>query len=123
MSIPSEPKARENASLWMIKIFAGLLIVVLLGLHFIVNHMVAPNGLLSWADVVRYYKNPIIPIVEVLFLIAAVSHSLIGTRSILLDLKPGRRLLQILDVIFIGVGVSAVIYGIWLVVVVASFRV
>jgi succinate dehydrogenase / fumarate reductase membrane anchor subunit len=123
MNIPSEPKARENASLWMIKIFAGLLIVVLLGLHFIVNHMVAPNGLLSWADVVRYYKNPIIPIVEVLFLIAAVSHSLIGTRSILLDLKPGRRLLQILDVIFIGVGVTAVIYGIWLVVVVASFRV
>jgi succinate dehydrogenase / fumarate reductase, membrane anchor subunit len=123
MSIPSEPKARENASLWMIKIFAGLLIVVLLGLHFIVNHMVAPNGLLSWADVVRYYKNPIIPIVEVLFLIAAVSHSLIGTRSILLDLKPGRRLLQILDVIFIGVGVTAVIYGIWLVVVVASFRI
>jgi succinate dehydrogenase / fumarate reductase, membrane anchor subunit len=123
MDIPSEPKVRESASLWMIKIFAGLLIVILLGLHFVVNHMVAPNGLLSWADVVRYYKSPIIPIVEVLFLIAAVSHALIGTRSILLDLKPSRKLLQILDVIFIAVGVSAVIYGIWLVIVVANFRV
>ena len=112
---------REKTGLWLYKIIAGLLIVVLLGLHFVVNHLVAPTGLLSWADVVAYYQNPIIPIIEIVFLIVVISHALIGLRSILLDLNPPARLLHYLDIFFVLLGIGASAYGIWLVMVVVSF--
>ncbi|HZU87020.1 MAG TPA: hypothetical protein VFF78_06025, partial [Anaerolineaceae bacterium] len=82
----SRAKPREGGWLWILKIVGGLLIVGLIILHMIVNHLVAPGGLLTYQDVLNYYDNPIIPILEVAFLIFAVSHALLGLRSILLDL-------------------------------------
>ena len=111
----SGPKSGEGMWLWLFKILSGGIIIFLLIVHFIVNHLVAPGGLLSWADVVRYYTNPVIPIMEIGFLAFVVSHSLIGLRSIILDLKPSRSILKVVDWLFILVGVFAVIYGIWLV--------
>ncbi len=113
-------KAREGAGVWIFKIFAGLFIVLLLGLHFIVNHLVAPGGLLSYADVVAYYQNPIIPIIEGIFLVLVVSHALVGLRSILLDLNPTDRVLRIMTTVLWVIGILAVIYGIWLLIVVAG---
>lgn len=112
---------REKTWLWLYKIIAGLLIVVLLGFHFVINHLVAPQGLLSWSDVVAYYQNPIIPIIEVIFLIVVVSHSLIGLRSIVLDLNPSATALRWLDILLVLVGIVSIVYGIWLVTVIISF--
>lgn len=112
---PSIQKPREGTLLWLFKIFAGLLIVVLLGVHFVVNHLVAPEGLLSYADVVRYYDNPVIPIMEIFFLVFVIAHALVGLRSILLDLNPSDRVLRVLDGLFWLVGVVSSAYGIWLV--------
>lgn len=117
----SRPKPREGAGLWLVKVLGGFLIVFLLGLHFVINHLVAPNGLLNWADVVAYYQNPIIPIVEVMFLVVVVAHSLIGVRGILLDMNPSERVLRVLDVLFWIVGAAAVVYGAWLIMVVVGF--
>lgn len=116
----SVPKSREGSWLWLYKIVAGVMIVLLLGLHFVVNHLVAPEGLLTYDEVIRYYQNPIIPIIEVIFLIFAVSHSLIGLRSILLDLNPSDRLLRIVDILFWLAGTGFIIYGIWLAMVIAG---
>ena len=113
-------KAREGAGVWIFKIFAGLFIVLLLGLHFVVNHLVAPGGLLSYADVVAYYQVPIIPIIEGIFLILVVSHALVGLRSIILDLNPTDQVLKIVTILFWVIGVAAVAYGIWLLVVMAG---
>lgn len=112
---------REKTWLWLYKIIAGVLIVFLLGLHFVINHLVAPEGLLSWSDVVAYYQNPIIPIIEIIFLIVVVSHSLIGLRSIILDLNPSAAILRGVDILFMVVGVVSIAYGIWLVTVIISF--
>jgi len=111
----SGPKSGEGVWLWLTKIITGFFIIFILIIHFVVNHLVAPGGLLTWADVVKYYQNPIIPIMEIGFLAFVVSHSLIGLRSIILDLKPPRSLLKGIDWLFSAVGVVAVIYGIWLI--------
>uniref|UniRef100_A0A7C4KG65 Succinate dehydrogenase n=1 Tax=Anaerolinea thermolimosa TaxID=229919 RepID=A0A7C4KG65_9CHLR len=116
----TRPKAREGAFLWLIKILAGLSIVIVLGIHFVVNHLVAPEGLLNYADVIRYYQNPWVVTMEIFFLIAVVTHALIGIRSILLDLNPSDSFLSILNTILIVVGVGAVAYGIWLALEIAS---
>lgn len=110
----TSPKPTENAWLWLFKIVSGVLIVVILIIHLIVNHFTAPEGLLSWAEVVAYYQNPLIPLMEGIFLVFVVSHSLTGLRSILLDLKPSRSLLSVIDAVLTIFGVSAIGYGIWL---------
>lgn len=113
-------RSGENTWLWLLKILSGILLVILLGIHLVVNHFVAEGGLLTYADVVAYYQNPIIPIMEICFLAIVVSHSLIGLRGILLDLKPSRNVLKIIDVVFVLGGISVVAYGIWLVIVIVS---
>ena len=116
----SQPKPQEGASLWLIKIFTGMAVIIVLGIHLVVNHLVAPNGLLSYADVIAYYKNPIIPAMEILFLVIVVSHSLLGLRSILLDLQPSQIILKWVDRAMLGIGTTAIIYGTWLALKIAS---
>lgn len=117
---PSIPKPREGTWLWLFKIFAGLMIVIILGIHLIVNHLVAPSGLLSYNDVLHYYDNPLIPIMEITFLVFVVSHALVGMRSIVLDLNPSERALRFVDIGLYLLGGVAIIYGIWLVLVIAA---
>src|SRR5512134_2981122 len=107
------PRAGENMWLWLVKIVTGPILVILLLIHFVVNHFIAETGLLTYADVVQYYRNPVIPIMESLFLATVVIHSLTGLRGILLDLNPARRLLKVIDWGLILTGIAAISYGIW----------
>ena len=116
----SSPKHNEGIWVWLYKIVAGLLVIVVLGIHFVINHSVAPGGLLSYEDVIRYYKIPIIPIMEGFFLVIVVSHALLGLRGIVLDLNPSQGVRRVLDWIFVGFGAAAIAYGIWLLVVLAN---
>lgn len=110
----------ENSWLWLVKIIAGLLVIFMLGLHFIVNHLLAPNGLLSYAEVVSYYKIPIIPIIEVIFLITVITHAFIGLRSIILDLNPSQTVLRWVNVLLVLLGAVCIFYGTWLVIVITG---
>lgn len=116
----SRPKHNEGVWLWLLKIIAGLLVIVVLGIHFVINHAVAPGGLLTYEDVIRYYKVPIVPIMEIFFLIVVVAHAILGFRGIVLDLNPGQKLQRVIDWIFMIAGVIAVVYGSWLVIVLTS---
>jgi succinate dehydrogenase / fumarate reductase membrane anchor subunit len=113
-------KNAETFWTWFAKIAAGLLILVILGVHFVVNHAVAPGGLLSYADVVRYYQNPLIVVMEIAFLVFVVSHALLGLRSILIDLNPSVSVLRTANWVFIALGTAAVAYGIWLALTIAA---
>ena len=117
---PSLPKRNEGAARWLIKIVAGLFIVVLLGIHFVVNHLVAPGGLLTYADIVKYYQNPIVVIMEITFLIVVVIHSFLGLRSIILDLNPSRNVLKVTNYFLLILGEALITYGIWLALTVAG---
>ncbi len=110
----SNPKPQEGTWLWLLKIVAGLLIVFIMGIHFWVNHLVAPDGLLSYADVLAYYQNPAIIVMEILFLIFVVSHAFLGLRSIILDLNPTETVLRWVNRGLIILGTLATLYGIWL---------
>ncbi len=118
---PRPEAPREGTGLWVYKIFAGLMIVVLLLVHYIVNHLAAsPGGLLTYADVVAYYSNPLIRVMEVTFLAFVTSHALVGLRSIIVDLNPSDRALRLVDRGLVALGTVMIVYGTWLVIVVAS---
>ncbi|RPI30761.1 MAG: hypothetical protein EHM70_13100 [Chloroflexota bacterium] len=113
-------KTGESTFLWFLKLLTGLLVITLLFIHLVVNHMVASEGLLSYAEVVAYLSNPWIALMEMSFLVIVVTHALLGTRSILLDLNPSRAVLRIVDVTFIAVGIVSIVYGIWLIQVITA---
>jgi succinate dehydrogenase hydrophobic anchor subunit len=121
-SYVSTPRPGENTWIWLIKIVTGPLLVVLLILHLVANHYLGSmsTGLMTYDDVVAYFQNPIIPAIEILFLITVVTHSLIGLRGILLDLNPSRSTLNTLTWLMTILGVSSVVYGIWLALTIAS---
>ncbi len=109
------PKPHENVWLWLAKLTSGALVLILIGVHLVVNHLVATQGLLSYADVVAYLSYPGIAIMESAFLVIVVSHALLGTRSILLDLNPSAGALRVIDGGLGLVGVGAIAYGLWLI--------
>lgn len=121
-SFASGPRPGENTWIWLIKIVTGPLLVIILGLHFIVNHYLGSlsSGLMTYEDVIKYFQNPIIPAIEILFLITVVTHSLIGLRGILLDLNPSRRTLSFVTWVLVLLGISSIVYGIWLALTIAS---
>jgi len=120
LNTTSTPKKGETTWLWLLKIITGLLVIVILIIHFVVNHFIAQNGLLTWADVVSYYQNPIVPIMEIAFVALVVSHSLIGLRGIILDMNPSRGVITAVNWLFTAAGVVSVGYGIWLIEVIVS---
>jgi succinate dehydrogenase / fumarate reductase membrane anchor subunit len=107
---------RERASSWswILQAFTGIMLVVLLGLHMIVQHFVVKGGLRDYQQVVQYLSNPFVFLLEIAFLFIVTWHALLGVRAILLDLglKPvtERRVTAILSI----VGLIVVAYGIWL---------
>lgn len=107
-------KKQENTAIWFIKQISGVLVFVLIIVHLIVNHMVAPTGLLSYNDVVLYFANPWIALMEIIFLIVVTGHSLLGLRSIILDLNPSISVIKKIDALLVIVGIAASVYGIWL---------
>jgi succinate dehydrogenase hydrophobic anchor subunit len=116
----SVPKTGENVWIWLLKIVTGVLVIALLFTHLVVNHLVAPEGLLTYQEVVAYLSNPWVAVMEMSFLVIVVSHALVGTRSIILDLNPSRSMLRWLDGLFTLVGIASVVYGVWLIQVIIS---
>ncbi len=106
--------SRERSTLWLIKQFTGVLVFLLIITHVIINHLVSQNGLLSYDEVIQYLGNPWVAGMEITFLLTVIFHSLLGVRSVMLDLNPSKRLISILDPILVVVGISAAVYGIWL---------
>ncbi len=121
-STRSGPRAGENTWIWLIKIATGPLLVLVIGLHFAVNHYMGSmsSGLMTYEDVIAYYQNPIIPTIEIVFLATVVTHCLIGLRGIILDMNPSRRVLNIVTWLLVILGVFAVGYGVWLALAIAS---
>ncbi len=111
-----KPLTRERASswAWIIQAVTGALLVVLLGLHMVVQHFVVKGGLRTFADVVKYISNPFIFLLEILFLIVVTWHALLGVRAIVFDLGLQPTAERKVDVILTIIGVLTVGYGIWL---------
>ena len=107
---------RERASSWswILQAFTGIMLVVLLGLHMVVQHFVVTGGLRQYQQVVQYISNPFVFLLEIAFLIIVTWHAMLGVRAVILDLglKPAseRRVTAVLSII----GVIVVAYGIWL---------
>ena len=106
-----KPRNSSGTVRWFSQAGLGILLVVLLSIHLIVNHWAAPHGLLSHTDVVRYYDVPGIALMEILFLAVVTVHSLLGLHSILLDLNLPHSVQTACTWLLVILGVAAILYG------------
>jgi len=97
---------------WLGQAISGIVLVALLGLHWVAQHYLAAGGLRTYSEVVAYLENPLALLLELAFLVVVTYHALMGVRAILLDLGPGKRLTRLLDIGLILVGIATTLYGI-----------
>jgi succinate dehydrogenase cytochrome b556 subunit len=97
---------------WLGQAISGIMLVALLGLHWVAQHYLAASGLRTYSEVVAYLENPLVFLLELAFLVVVTYHALMGVRAILLDLGPGKRLTRLLDIGLILVGIATILYGI-----------
>jgi succinate dehydrogenase hydrophobic anchor subunit len=115
MNKPEENSMNASFTLrWLVQAGLGIMLVLLLAIHLIVNHWAAPQGLLTYADVVRYYDTPGIAWMEAVFLMVVTAHCMLGLHSILLDLNWSARVTRVATRILTFVGLTTILYGIWL---------
>jgi len=99
---------------WFWQAFTGLGLVVLLALHMIAHHFVAEGGIRDYAGVAEYLRNPVIVLLEVLFLVTVTAHALLGVRAVLFDFGLSQRTERRISRALAVIGILTVGYGIWL---------
>jgi succinate dehydrogenase / fumarate reductase membrane anchor subunit len=109
----SAPVNRRKAGYgWLSQAISGILLVLLLGMHWVAQHYLAAGGLRTYAEVVSYLENPLVLVLEAVFLAVATYHALLGVRAVLMDLSPGDRWVRLLDACLIITGIVTLFYGI-----------
>lgn len=107
-------KRDRSGSLWLIQAFSGLVLVAILGTHMIAHHFIVEGGLRDYEQVMDYVNNPVVFTIEVLFVIVAVVHALLGVRAIVTDLRPSAGALRVANWVLGIFGAIAIVYGIYL---------
>jgi succinate dehydrogenase / fumarate reductase membrane anchor subunit len=99
---------------WPLQAASGVLLVVLASLHMIAHHLIAPEGLRTYREVIEYLTTPSVIVIETLFSATVIFHALAGVRSILLDIEAFRGARPTINKILIVLGVLMFLYGLFL---------
>lgn len=108
-----------DRSMWTKHVGAGLVILVLLGLHMVVMHLDTTVGAfgvpgskpIEWPSVLARMKSVGFALSYVLLLAAALYHGLYGLRNILLELSPGPALRATVSYGLLLLGIALFFFG------------
>lgn len=111
----------RDRTLWTWHVGAGLVILVLLGLHMAIMHLDQSLGIfgvegthpVEWESVAARAGSLFFTVTYVLLLGAALYHGLYGFRNILLELNPGAGLRRAVNVGLAALGVVLFVVGTW----------
>lgn len=101
---------------WYLQRITGALLVILLIMHFWVEHFVSENlrrGDLTYDAIRARISNPVWQTIDIAFLLIALVHGLSGARNIVMDYsRIGRRGARIATAAFAVIGVVWAWWGI-----------
>jgi succinate dehydrogenase / fumarate reductase membrane anchor subunit len=111
----------RDRTLWTGHIGAGLVILVLLGLHMAIMHLDQTFGIfgtpgaepVEWESVAARAGSAFFTVTYVLLLGAALYHGFYGLRNILLELNPGAALRRTINVGLSVLGLGLFVFGTW----------
>jgi succinate dehydrogenase / fumarate reductase, membrane anchor subunit len=99
---------------WTAQVVSGVLLLVLLTVHMVAQHFVVAGGLRTYDDVISWIRNPVVLVTDVLLLVCATWHGIAGVHAVLLDLGLRGRAERIVARVLLDLGVVTVLYGLWL---------
>ena len=99
---------------WIWQALTGVVLVILLSLHMIVHHFVVEGGLRDFEQVLDYIGNPIVVVIEVVFLLVVTYHAMVGVRAILFDLEMSARTKTLITRVLTVLGIIMAAWGIFL---------
>ena len=111
----------RDRTLWTWHIGAGVVILVLLGLHMAIMHLDQTLGIfgtagaepVEWESVAARAGSVFFTVTYVLLLGAALYHGFYGLRNILMELNPGAGLRKTINVGLTVVGLALFAFGTW----------
>lgn len=111
----------RDRTLWTWHLFAGVVILVFLGLHMTIMHLDGtvrifnpdPGEPIDWANVAARMRSMFFAVTYVVLLGAALYHGLYGFRNILLELNPGAALRRLVNVGLSLAGLALFVFGTW----------
>jgi succinate dehydrogenase / fumarate reductase membrane anchor subunit len=108
----------RDRTLWTWHIGAGVVILVLLGLHMAIMHLDQSLGIsgvepVEWESVAARAGSLFFTVTYVLLLGAALYHGFYGLRNILLELNPGAGVRRVINVGLSVLGVGLFVFGTW----------
>jgi succinate dehydrogenase hydrophobic anchor subunit len=111
----------RDRTLWTWHIGAGVVILVLLGLHMAIMHLSSTLGIfgtpgaepVEWESVARRAQSLFFTVTYVVLLGAALYHGFYGLRNILLELNPGSGLRRAINAGLSVAGVGLFVFGTW----------
>ncbi len=104
----------RSGAMWLMQALTGLLLVAILGTHMIAHHFIVEGGLRDYQQVLDYVANPVVFAIEIVFVIVAVIHALLGVQAIITDLRPAPRTLRVIEWVLRVVALITIGYGIYL---------
>ena len=118
----------RDQKLWTWHVAAGILVVVLLGLHMVIMHMSRTVGIgnpagghpVDWGNVLARAKSVFFTITYILLLGAALFHGLYGFRNIVCEVGPPPGLKKTINALLLVGGLGLFGLGTWAAI--ASFQ-
>ena len=111
----------RDQRLWTWHLAAGLVILVLLGLHMAVMHLDALLNVfnragghpIDWANVVDRARSAFFMVTYIILLGAALFHGLYGLRHIIDELNPAEGLRKVVNTVLLVGGIGLFAVGSW----------
>lgn len=126
MDLETDPgetdSGRSGTRAWRATAATGVVVLVLVTVHMVAHHFVVQEvgGLRTYRQVLAYVGNPVILVLESIFLVVVTWHGLLGLRSVLFDLGLGETAKRRVSKGLTALGVVTVGYGLVLIAVLAS---
>jgi succinate dehydrogenase membrane anchor subunit len=119
---PESTEPRSGSATWKATALTGVAVLVLVTVHMVAHHFVVKQvgGLRTYDQVLEYIGNPVILVLEELFLVAVTWHAMLGLRAVLFDLGLPDGWRRRVSRGLAALGVLTVVYGSFLVFTLAS---
>jgi succinate dehydrogenase hydrophobic anchor subunit len=118
---PSERPSDRGSRSWRFTAMTGVGVLILVTVHMVAHHFVVESvgGLRSYEQIAEYIGNPVIFVIEAIFLVFVTWHAMLGLRSVLFDLGLSTAARRFANRALTVLGILTVAYGLTLITVLA----
>jgi succinate dehydrogenase hydrophobic anchor subunit len=119
---PIEETGVHRSKTWRATAYSGAALLVLVTIHMVAHHFVVEEvgGLRTYAQVLDYISNPVMFVIEILFLVVVTTHAMLGLRSVLFDFGLSESARHLVARGLLVLGIVTIVYGVTLISVLAS---